>query len=83
MDELFDTKIKENATESRLPNVRISASDASVLTRIRTSTWSLKTSFFGNPVFSVQLGEDENRMRTEVSLYKFLGKDVIIKKIFG
>lgn len=78
MDELFETKIKENVTESRLLNVRVSASDTSVLTQIRTSTQ--RTSFFGNLVFSVQFGKDENRMRTEVSLYKFLGKDVIIKK---
>lgn len=81
MDELFETKVKQNVRESRLLRVRTSASDTSILTQIRTPTW--RTSFFGNLIFSVQLGKYENRMRTEVSLYKFLGKDVTIKKIFG
>lgn len=63
--------------------LKFSASDTAVLIQMRMSTQSLETSFLGNLIFSVQLGKDKDRMRTEVSLYTFFRKDVIMKKVFG
>lgn len=79
----FSRRVNGNVTESSLLNIKVSAGDADVLTQIRTSTQRLKTNFLENLIFSVQLGNVEHRIRTEVSLYKVLGKDVLIKKVFG
>lgn len=61
----FSSGVEENFTESSPLNVKISVSDSAVLIHMRMTKQTLKTSFLGNLIFSVQLGkggeQDENR----------------------